>query len=298
MAQNSSGSASSDLSSFMKSRFVEPADLLKNLNPLRLHAHGPGVDGVGGDPAATGPFYVFMTTPDLNLKTTEAKNVLGLGKPTAPDAIAKLLQGGTGLIPLITNMTESISASDLVLDIHSVGEGWDGSKLPVPKNTLNSRQDGTVLLDLMEWSGLPVTALHKIWVDYIESVSKGIVYPDAGYISRRELDYVCSIYYFQCMADARTIEFGVRFTGCFPTAVPFSPWNARIGAQDAVKVSVPYAYAYMEPMDNAIFEEFGNRYASNGVTLALGKSGQRTAYQLSFTQTGGFPVDPGKFEFL
>lgn len=298
MAKNSSGSASVDLSSFMKSRFVEPADLLKNINPLRLRAYGNSVDGIGADPAATGPFYVFVTTPDLNLGGQDAKNVLGLGKPTAPNAIAKMLQGGAGVIPLITNMTEGVSASDLVLDIHSVGEGWDGSKIPVPKNTLNSRQDGTVQLEMMEWSGLPVTTLHKIWVDYIENVSKGILYPDNGYISRRELDYVCSIYYFQCMADGCTIEFGVRFTGCFPTAVPFSPWSGRIGNQEAVKVSIPYAYAYMEPMDSFIFEEFGSRYSSNGVTLSTKTAGQRNVYRLEFTKTGDFPVAPQDFNFL
>jgi hypothetical protein len=288
-----------DLSSFMKSRFVEPADLLNKLNPLRLHVHGTGVDGIGGDPAQTGPFYVFVTRPDLNLDPAEAVSALALGKPTAPNSIASMLKGGAGIIPLITNLVEGINPSDISLDIHSIGEGWDGSKLPTPRSTLNSRQDGTLQLDIGEWSGLPATKLHKIWVDYIEYVAKGILSPKVDYMKGRILDYAVSIYYFQCRPDGATIEFGVRFTGCFPTAVPFSPWTGRIGSQDAVKLSIPYAYSYMEPMDHIIFEEFASHLSNSGCTLQLdGRDGQRPAYKLSFAQTGSYPVSPEKFEFL
>lgn len=296
--------ASTILKSIYDARNVKPADLLDRLNPLRLHPHGRGVEGIGSDPAATGPFYVFVTTPDLNLEPGDntAKNFLALGTPSAPTPIAKLLQGGTGVIKLLTNVAESIAASDIVLDIHGIAESFDGAKLSTPRSTLNSRQDGTLQVEYQEWSGLPVTLLHKIWIDYIEGVTKGIIFPKNDYVTGRVLDYASSIYYFQCLPDASTIEFGVRFTGCFPTAVPLSPWNGRIGGSEAVKVSVPYSYSFMEAMDHAIFTEFNTACKSSGASVSVGKAGgnsQRSAYRLTFDAGDrGFPTRPQEFQFL
>ena len=101
-------SGSSDLSAFYDSRYVKPTDLLRTFNPQHLKASGLGGDGIGADPAATGPFYVFVTCPDLNILSDEARTYLAVGKPTAPEAIAKLLTGGVGVIKLLTNLVENI----------------------------------------------------------------------------------------------------------------------------------------------------------------------------------------------
>ena len=283
---------STDLTAFYKKRNVTPAELLTTFNPQRLDPHGLGSEGIGGDPAATGPFYVFVTKPDLNLASANTKKFLGIGQPTAPANIANLLTGGgaSGVIKMLTNLCESYGMSDIVLDIHSIGETWDGSKLVVPKSTLNSRQDGTLQLEYQEWSGLPVTTLHRIWVDYIDAVTRGTILPKSdgatNYISLRILDYACSIYAFQMQPDASTIEFGVRFTGCFPTAVPLSPWGGKLGTSEGIKVSIPYAYSYMEAMDPAIFYEFNTSAAGTGVSIAnvtLPQSGRRV-FKLTFTE--------------
>jgi hypothetical protein len=228
----------------------------------------------------------------MNVGTDAAKKFLGIGQPTAPANIANMLTGGgaSGIIKMLTNLCESYGMSDIVLDIHTVGETWDGSKLVVPKSTLNSRQDGTLQLEFQEWSGTPVTTLHRIWVDYIEAVTKGTLLPKSdngiNYVSARILDYACSIYAFQLQPDGSTIEFGVRFTGCFPTSEPLSQWGGKIGNSEGVKVSVPYAYSYMEAMDPAIFYEFNTSAAGTGVSIsnvALPQSG-RKVFKLTFTE--------------
>jgi hypothetical protein len=281
-----------DLTSFYDTRYIKPGDLLDKLNPQRLKAKGQGTTGIGGDPAATGPFYIFITKPDINIETDAAKTLLGIGQPTAPEALSKLLTngGGSGIIKLLTNLAEGIGVQDVVLDTTSVGEGWDGAKLALPKSTLNSRQDGSLQIEYQEWSGLPITILHKLWIDYIEAVTKGSLTPKysgaVNYITQRILDYACSIYYFQTLPDARTIEFGVRFTGCFPTAVPYSPWNAKLGNSEGVKVSVPYTYSFMEPMDPAIFTEFNISAGSSGVSIKEDTlpDSKRKAFCIDFTE--------------
>jgi hypothetical protein len=262
-----------DLQRILNSRFVTPSDLIDTFNPERLSAHGAGGPGIGPDPASTGPFYVFVTTPDLNLDDKDAGLKLGIGTPTAPLAIARKLTGASGFIKLLTNMAESYSVQDIVMDVHQIADGWDGSRLTVPKHTLNSRQDGTVQIEYAEWSGTPVTTLHKVWVDYIEAVTKGFIYPKQDsvkrYITGTILDYASSIYCFQLRADGRTIEFGMRYTGCFPTAIPYSPWSGRVGNPEGIKVTVPYAYSYLEVMDMAIFGDFNRAAGGAGVVISV-----------------------------
>jgi hypothetical protein len=278
-----------DSSDFHTKRFVTPDSLTTKLNPRRLATYGFGSNIIGSDPASSGPFYVFITTPDINITNETAINFLGLGQPTAPIGLASLLTGGTGIIKLLSNLVQNFSTQDVVLDIHQVGETFEGAKLTTPKSTLNSRQDGTLQLEYQEYQGLPVTLLHKIWIDYIEAVTRGLLNPKhtvPNYISLRILDYASSVYAIQTQADGSTIEFGVRFTGLFPTAIPTSVWNGRMGGVDNIKVTIPYAYSFMEPMDPKIFTEFNISVGNPSVSIiqtTLPQS-KRSVYKLVFTE--------------
>jgi hypothetical protein len=275
-----------DLTSFYEKRNTTAAKLLTEFNPLRLAAQGHGAD-----PASTGPWYVFVTRPDLNLSTDSAKKFLGIGQPTAPDNIAAMLTGGgaNSFIKMLTNLCDGYSVQDLVMDVHATGENWEGAKVSVPKSSLNSRQDGTLQLEYMELTGTPNTILHKIWFDYIEAVTKGLLNPkfDApNYISKRMLDYAVSIYAFQMQPDGETIEFGTRWTGCYPVGVPYSVWGGKIGNSETIKIQVPYAYTYSEPMDGAIFYEFNTSAANQGVAITVETlpQSQRKVFKLKFTE--------------
>ena len=254
---------------YLDERFVAPADLVDDFNPEKLLALGAGTAHIGGDPASTGPFYAFVTRPNLNItEGGPAWSKLGLGTPTGPAALVKQLTGGVGLIPLLTNLCESYDAQDLSLDVHGIAEGWNGAKQTTPKNTLASRQDGHVQLAYQEWSGAPVTLLHKIWVDYIDAVTMGYLAPTEATMAGRVLDFAVSIYTFQLLPDAATIEFGARYTGAFPTAAPFSQWAGRLGNAEGIKVTIPYAYSFYEPMDAAIFAEFATSAGDSGPVVS------------------------------
>ncbi len=275
---------------YLQQRYISPADLVDGFNPERLLPQGPGNAFIGGDPAATGPFYVFFTRPNLNISGDGAANAaarLGIGTPTAPAELAQYLQGGQGLIYLLSNLCTGYDAQDIVLDTHNIAEGWDGAKQTIPRGTINSRQDGTVNLTFREWSGTPVTLMNKIWVDYIDAVAKGFLSPTAATLRARELDYACSIYCFQTLADGATIEFGCRFTGAYPTAVPFSPWGGKIGGGEGVEVTVPFHYNFYEPMDAAIFDEFSQIALNDNIIVGAGNpfapvTGTRNSYFILF----------------
>jgi hypothetical protein len=323
------GGASDGDGGFAAARYTSPLSLLTTFNPERiLAAAQTGSGGMGSDPAISGPVYVFVTRPDLNLgldltgnpagflsgggsqaaAVQLAASILGIGTPVAPKQIAQYLTGGTGFIPLLTNMCRGFQATDIVMDITQVGEGWTGARLPNPKSTLNSRQDGVISLEFGEWDGLPVSILHKIWVDYQDAVGMGYMFPKGmpDYASLRVLDFACSIYAFHMMADGVTIQWGARWTGCFPTAQPHSAMGGQIPMGGApISVTVPYSYSFYEPMDAAIFAEFnlaspnsqaggqvGGQAGSaspSGVQVVTtnpnGATATRSAYYLSFDST-------------
>jgi hypothetical protein len=251
--------------------------------------------------------YVFVTAPDLNFTTAgtaalnsaiagSAATILGLGSPLAPIALANWLTGGQGFIPILTNLAKSYQAQDISLDTHQVGEGWEGAKQTVARSTLNSRQDGQLQIEYVEWSGTPILLLHKIWVDYIDAVGRGQLSPKAIYIANKILDYACSIYAFQTLPDGVTIEWGARWTGCFPTVQPHSGWSGRIGGTDAVSATVSYSYSFYEPMVPVTFGEFNIAAASCGVgitttnpNLMLGATADQAAAALSAVAAGANP---------
>ena len=270
MAQNPIDGSGGAVDSFLKQRYITSNDLLSKFNPEHLKVKGAGNGAFGADPAATGPHYVFVTTPDLNLEGTRATKVLGVGTPSAPTELAKTLSGGTGFIKILTNLADGFPTQDVVLDTHTIGEGWEGSKMSVPRHTLNSRQDGTFQLEYHDMAGLPVLLIHKLWVDYIDAVTKGTLSPKTGaidYIKARILDYAVSIYCFHLLPDARTIEFAVRYTGCFPSAIPYSALAAKVGSSEAIRLNIPYTFSYMEPLDAAIFNEFNQVANGTGVSV-------------------------------
>jgi hypothetical protein len=321
------GSYTSLAGTYVRGRYIQPASLLSAFNPQRiLPAGGVAAPGIGADPAITGPMYVFVTTPDINLgvatldQTQDAyagagnlplnlanspqlssllelanssfgpveTAVLGLGSPMAPNALAQLLTGGAGFIKLLTNMCKGFSPTDVTMDVTQMGEAWDGAKMQLPKSTLNSRQDGTLTLEYEEWSGAPVTLLHKIWVDYMDAVTRGYLAPklSANYLSQRVLDYAVSIYAFQLLPDATTIEWGGRWTGCFPAGAPHSAWAASSApSHSPITVSVPYSYQFYEPMDPAIFAEFN--YAATDPTLDNGLLGAGASVSITGGALGG-----------
>ena len=280
-----------DLSKFYATRNTTPGDLITKLNPFRFKAHGYGNNTIGSDPAVTGPFHVFFTRPDCNLSTDAARNRLGIGTPMVSNGIADLLMngGGGGLNKMLSNLVEGYDIPDMVLDTTAVGETWVGAKMQIGKSTLNSIQDGTATFEFLEYSGLPVTQLNNLHVQYIEAVTRGHLNPkynSPNYINQRILDYAISIYLFMCAPDGITIEFGARLTGVYPIGVPYSSFPGRKGPSEAIKVRVPFYYSYMEAMNPSIFNEFTAVAQSSGVSIreVLLQNTQRHAYQLQFTE--------------
>ena len=282
----------SDINQFMKSRFVTAADMMDKFNPHRVGTFGHGSTIMGADPASSGPFYLFFTRPDINIETEAAKRHIGIAPEVLPIELLRQLTGGAGMIKLLTNCAESHSFEDMILDTTPIAENWEGAKLQVPKSTLNSRQDGTIQIPFSDYAGSPVIKMHHGWVSYIEHVTRGNINPKYGsgtspnYISLRTLDYAISIYAFQLSADGETIELGARYTGCYPTGVPLSAWQGKIGPGEKISLTIPYTFSYVEALEVSIYNEFSAVAKSSGAYIesSVLPQSNRRVFKLKFTE--------------
>ena len=191
------------------------------------------------------------------------ESYLGIGTPIVQSIIYEQLISGNGFIPLLTNTCLSFPHQDITLDTLDLWENWSANKMTLPKDSVSSRQGGQVSLDFQEYAGAPVSSLIRLWVEYIDGVSKGRFYPKERYLNIRVLDYAVTIFVFLLEPDGRTIEWGSKYTGCFPSAIPGSAFTGHIGSSDGVKVSVPFNYSYYETMDPAIMSDFNSAYGDD-----------------------------------
>ena len=214
------------------------------------------------DPLTSGTFAVFITTPDLNLNATTDK-YLSTNNPFVNGAVLNCFKNKANFIKLFFNAAKSAPFQDINLDTNETGENWDGAKLTIAKSTINSRQSGTVSIQMAEYADAPVTNALNYWINYIDGVTKGHIVPTQSNVDNRILDYVCSIYVFAMKADYTTITHAAKYTGCFPTSVPASAGSGEVGKAEVTTVDATFAFTRYEFNTAGILEDF-NRSAGGG----------------------------------
>lgn len=223
-----------------------------------------------GDPSTHGSFAVFVTVPDLNLNDDANRGFLGIGNPFARHVLAEQLYRdgrlGSNFIKLFTNVALNAPFQDISVDTTEVSENWDGVKLVIAKDAVNSTQGGTVNLRLRELDGNPVLNTLAMWVNYTINVTKGMLTPSKYNVDNRVLDYASTIYVFGLAPDNTTIEYAAKYTGCFPTAIPAGAGNNSLGeAHGAVELDCPFTFNFYESMTGVILEDF-NRSSKHQLT--------------------------------
>ena len=160
--------------------------------------------------------------------------------------------------PLLSNRAYGIDIKDDVVDVLETGETVTGYKIQYSKHNNKSMGMDAVSVKFKELHDLSITKLHQIWVDYQSDVYKGILNPRYHYIWKRELDYLCNIYYFLLAEDNETILFWSKFYGAFPVNVPKSVLSYDRGGSPVSQpeVSVTYNYIFKEDLSPQALVEF------------------------------------------
>jgi len=166
------------------------------------------------------------------------------------------------IMPLLTNTATNFSNTDTVLQTQSFAETRNGYKQTLSKGFINSVAEGDFSINYRETNGLHVLKLHKLWVDYIHGVQMGTFIPSFDTIENRELDFTCSVYHFNLKPDGKTIQYWSKYTGVFPTAIPYSSLDFQEGEHEIVNFDVPYVYNYKEDMNPINLYEFNANVSS------------------------------------
>jgi hypothetical protein len=223
------------------------------------------------------PFaYIFFTKPDLNFSNENLANdpsLFNLSKDPKGIEIMKnltcspfkgLSNPGQGFIKLLTNMAENFDNSDISFRTDNFVETFRGYKMQLPIDDIDSTTVGNFSINYTEIFNLPITLLHKTWLDYIRGLRFGNLKPSDYCRKNRIIDFMCSVFYFELAEDNRHIEYYSKFTGVFPLNVPYSAYSWSVGEAKLKRLSIQYAYNFKEDLNPEILEDFRQLTSSTG----------------------------------
>lgn len=218
--------------------------------------------------------YVFFTRPDLNIvSSSTATSEIGMlmynmasfhagivaGLQLNPRMSNASFDNGHKFIPLLCNRCTGIDINDETLETKEIGDTYTGWKLNYGTTTIKSKTANSVTTSFFDDEQLSIYLTFKLWEEYINGVSRGIILPKDNYIKTKQLDYAISIYYFLCAEDGESIIFWTKFTGCIPTNIPSSNFTDNVESPiKQPKYSITWQYAFKRDYDPYSLAEFNN----------------------------------------
>ena len=160
-------------------------------------------------------------------------------------------------IPLLTNKFVSVDVKDTQAASKEFGTTFYGFKMELPGPLIDSINGGQFSIQFLETRDAAITKIFKVWLEYIEGVTRGKFHTSQEAINQKILDYTCSVYYFLLDMDGETIQYYCKYTGCTPTNVPYSQYAQESnGGHDIVNMSIDFNYSLKEDMDPQILTDF------------------------------------------
>lgn len=179
----------------------------------------------------------------------------------------------TKVFYLLTNLNSGISASDIVMNTMTVGENFRTPiKMELPKNDLDSHICGELSIQFIETSDMEILNTIKIWFHYMVGIKKGSAMPRGKHLEGNVIDYMCSIYHFVVGPDGETLYYWAKYTGCYPTAIPYSAYGVSNTDHGLIIPTVPFKYQYFEALEPEILNDF-NKIMNVGTLLDYNKTG-------------------------
>ena len=229
--------------------------------------------------------HVFFTRPDLNILTRENGELVLTDQVKNNTNILYAFKRNPGLIRslvldndqdhkfmlFLSNMAKTFSIQTEGLKSETYGETWTGHKIAYGKNNTEGKVAGNFNIDYTDTRNLDIYHLHKIWVDYIANVYRGIWvskddklgkdgiwhhYADS-YVANKILDYAVAAYYFLTAEDGETIIFWSKYYGVFPTYTSSNTfsWSSEHNLSTP-NLQIEYQYSFKKDFDPLSLVEF------------------------------------------
>ena len=260
------------------------------------------------DPFVGGNAFVFVTRPQLFLNNDEniakqnkdTHSYLALENMTKEpkftqfmlkeisndldksifDSLSIFSNFSSSFLPMFTNQCKNFDTMNTMLDSIDAFETKQGFKEMLPSFKTVSESANQLSISVTEDSNLSFTKLMTLWVNYISNVTDGTFNANPEMIANGILDYTSSIYYFVLGPDGQSIKYWARYTGCWPTTIPYGNLRYSKGVNETVELELPFVYTVKEDMDPMILEDFN--------ILSLGLANNEISSLTSETITQGY----------
>ena len=191
-------------------------------------------------------FAQFIHTQNKNILDNEIVKMLSYNEDYKTSSF----------LPLFTNQCKSLDANDISLEQIDVFDTKQGYKETLPTHKSASESSNSCTITVSEDANMSFTKLLTLWVNYISNISDGTFDANPDMIKNGVIDYMCSIYYFVLAPDGRTIKYYSKYSGCWPTTIPYGGFKYAKGSQDVVDHDIQFVYTVKEDMNPKILEEF------------------------------------------
>lgn len=239
------------------------------------------------EPYIKGFPFLFITTPKLNLTDDNINhdNFFMYMKAYYPDLLYTLTTSdicsnalGSPFIKILSNSFKGLSGKDVSVRTLDVGETFYGYKETLPSSILDSKLGDTVNIKFNEYKDLLIVKLHKVWIEYIEFVTRGWFTPSEAAVNDRFIDYTSSLYYFVLDKDCETILFWSRYVGATPSSNPYSSLASNQGESDIAEISIDYTYSWKDDLDPGILIDFNKVSRLNYMGLKYGEESPKSSF--------------------
>lgn len=245
--------------------------------------------------------YVFFTRPDVNLLTPGSLKANDQALNHSEVAMIwkrypelfKLLTDNSRCADsnnfnmLLSNQVRSFDIQDEEITTNRAAKSWHEYEMQYG-DVYTGRSAGTFRCNFDETSDYSVINFIKLWITYIDMVSKGAWSPSynlrGGDISNRNinyshiftktLDYAASAYVFKCGPDGEDVLYWTKYFGVFPinTGAQALSWDHGTMPGEGTKLNIGFAYSAKRDMNPISLIEFNQNAgvplpaANNSVT--------------------------------
>ena len=162
----------------------------------------------------------------------------------------------SSFLPIFTNECKDFNSNGVSMGEMSVFDTKQGFTQPLPTHKTNSEAASELSISVTEDSNLTFTKMLTLWVNYISNITDGTFNANPEMVMRGALDYTCSIFYFVLEPDGRTLKYWCKYTGCWPSNIPYEALKYSKGQHDTIDLDINFKYTIKEDMNPRILEEF------------------------------------------
>jgi hypothetical protein len=234
--------------------------------------------------------YVFFTRPDLNILNGDYTNPAANSQTINHSESALIWRRNPELFKLLTdykrcgdtnnfnlllsNQVTSFDIKDEEITSVKAGMSWNDYEM-VYGDSYTGRAAGEFSCTFTETSDYSIINLIKLWITYIDNVSRGAWSPsyslydptslvstdsNASYAYSKTLDYGASVYVFKCGPDGEDVLYWSKYYGVFPmnTGANALSWDINTPIGDAPKLNIRFSYSFKKDLSPISLIEFNN----------------------------------------